>query len=120
MKPTLKPPGTERLKLKYDEAPSTFAFKFNLRRYNLGTPLRTARFNLLGSCDDLDIQLAAIRLAHPGAPIFGYGESAGTGLAVRYSGEKRHENPFEAIVCVCPGYDTTEAGAYTRPLFSST
>jgi len=85
-----------------------------LRRGHLGTPLRTARFNLLGSCDDLDIQLDAIRLAHPGAPIFGYGESAGTGLAVRYSGEKRHQNPFEAIVCVCPGYDTTEGGAFSR------
>jgi len=33
IKPTLKAPGTERLKLKYDEPPSNFAFKFNLRRY---------------------------------------------------------------------------------------
>ena len=32
MKPTLKPPGTKRLKLKYDELLSNFAFKFNLRR----------------------------------------------------------------------------------------
>ena len=29
----MKPPGTKRLKLKYDEPPSNFAFKFNLRRY---------------------------------------------------------------------------------------
>ena len=34
IKPTLKPPGTQRLKLKYDEVLSNFAFKFNLRRYN--------------------------------------------------------------------------------------
>ena len=33
MKPTLKPPGTKRLKPKYDEPLSNFAFKFNLRRY---------------------------------------------------------------------------------------
>jgi hypothetical protein len=33
---TLKPPGTKRLKLRYDEAPSIFAFKFNLRRYTSG------------------------------------------------------------------------------------
>ena len=33
IKPTLKPPGTQRLKLKYDEPLSNFAFKFNLRRY---------------------------------------------------------------------------------------
>jgi len=29
----LKAPGTKRLKLKYDEVLSRFAFKFNLRRY---------------------------------------------------------------------------------------
>jgi hypothetical protein len=29
----LKPPGTQRLKLKHDEVPSNFAFNFNLRRY---------------------------------------------------------------------------------------
>jgi len=34
MKPTLKAPGTKRLKLKYDVPLSNFAFKFNLRRYS--------------------------------------------------------------------------------------
>jgi len=34
IKPTFKAPGTKRLKLKYDESVSNFAFKFNLRRYN--------------------------------------------------------------------------------------
>ena len=34
IKPTLKAPGTKRLKLKYNVLLSTFAFKFNLRRYN--------------------------------------------------------------------------------------
>jgi hypothetical protein len=29
----LKTPGIKRLKLSYDEPPSSFAFKFNLRRY---------------------------------------------------------------------------------------
>jgi len=33
VKPTLKPPGTKRLKLKCDTVLSTFGFKFNLRRY---------------------------------------------------------------------------------------
>ena len=33
MKPMLKPPGTRHLKLKCDILVSTFAFKFNLRRY---------------------------------------------------------------------------------------
>jgi len=34
VKPILKAPKTKRLKLKSDEPPSNFAFKFNLRRYN--------------------------------------------------------------------------------------
>ena len=33
IKPKLKPPGTKRLKLKYDILLSTSAFKFNLRRF---------------------------------------------------------------------------------------
>ena len=36
IKPTWKAPGTERLKLNYDQLVSNFAFKFNVRRYNLG------------------------------------------------------------------------------------
>ena len=33
IQPKLKPPGSKRLKLKCDALLSTFAFKFNLRRY---------------------------------------------------------------------------------------
>jgi len=33
IKPTLKAPGTKRLKPYYDEPPSDFDFKFKLRRY---------------------------------------------------------------------------------------
>ena len=39
MKPMSKPPGTKRLKLKCDELLSSFAFNFNLRRYNTGAPV---------------------------------------------------------------------------------
>ena len=34
IKPKLKPPGNKRLKLNCDVLLSTYAFKFNLRRYN--------------------------------------------------------------------------------------
>ena len=85
-----------------------------LRRGHLDAPLRTPKFNLLGNCDDLDVHLEAIRMKFPAAKLFGYGESAGTGLAVRYSGEKGTRNPFAAVSCVCPGYDTTEGGAFSR------
>jgi hypothetical protein len=40
IKPTLKAPGSKRLKLKYDKPHSSFAFKFNLRRYTLGLALQ--------------------------------------------------------------------------------
>jgi len=33
IKPMLKPPGTKHLELRYDKLHSSFAFKFNLRRY---------------------------------------------------------------------------------------
>jgi len=36
IKPTLKAPGTKRLKLNYDKLLSNVAFKFNLRRYTRG------------------------------------------------------------------------------------
>jgi len=36
MNPMLKAPEIKRLKLKRDEVVSSFAFKFNLRRYNQG------------------------------------------------------------------------------------
>jgi hypothetical protein len=38
IKPTLKAPGTKRLKLDYDAPLSSVAFKFNLRRYTKGWP----------------------------------------------------------------------------------
>jgi hypothetical protein len=34
MKPMFKAPGIMRLKLEYDDLLSSFAFKFNLRRFN--------------------------------------------------------------------------------------
>jgi hypothetical protein len=37
MKPILKPPGTEHLKLECDIPPSTFGFKFNLCRYSMAS-----------------------------------------------------------------------------------
>ena len=36
VKPTLKAPEFERLKPQYHEAPSNFAFNFNLRRFSWG------------------------------------------------------------------------------------
>jgi len=43
VKPTLKAPGTERLKLKYDKPLSSFAIKSNLRCYTLAASRRPLR-----------------------------------------------------------------------------
>ena len=42
IKRTLKAPGTQRLKLKHDEPLSSYAFRFNLRRYK--------QMNVVGWC----------------------------------------------------------------------
>jgi hypothetical protein len=49
MKPMLKPPGTQRLKPKYDNLLSSFAFNFNLRRYSSAERL-FARVPLVRRC----------------------------------------------------------------------
>jgi hypothetical protein len=53
MKPTLKAPGSERLKLEHEKLLSNFAFTFDLRRYNMaqlstagGLHSSTCRLNL--------------------------------------------------------------------------
>jgi hypothetical protein len=52
MKPTLKASGTQRLKLKYDEQLSTFAFKFNLRRCAVALFLsQKKQSEATGGCD---------------------------------------------------------------------
>ena len=43
IKLTLRPPGTGRLTLKYDKLLSSFAFNFNLRRFNPAQPPRRER-----------------------------------------------------------------------------
>ena len=52
IKPRLKAPGTKRLNLKHDGPHSKYAFKINLRRYNVEDTSRAA-----ASCD---IQLQAL------------------------------------------------------------
>ena len=49
IKPRLKAPGTERLKLKYEELLSNFGFKVNLRRYSQVTAATAAAVDLLSA-----------------------------------------------------------------------
>jgi len=50
IKPKLKPPGTKHLKLKCDELLSSFAFRFNLRRYIKELMMDHDRFGLVRRC----------------------------------------------------------------------
>jgi hypothetical protein len=91
IKPTLKPPGTERLKLNCDVPRSTPAFKFNLRRYAVAAAFAEG-FDPVGSRD--------IREAFdPG--VVAEGDAC-----------------LPSVSIVVPVHNA--AGAYTRQLFSST
>jgi len=57
MKPKLKPPETTCLKLKWDIVLSTFAFKFNMRRYTEVLPAQVMQRILAGRC--------RLTLSHP-------------------------------------------------------
>jgi len=61
MKPVLKPPGSILLKLIYDEPLSTFAFKFNLRRYNEGARTAFAAAHGLASVGRCWLTLSNLR-----------------------------------------------------------
>ena len=62
IKPTLKAPGTKRLKLFFDERPSEIAFKFNVRHCRMeatgATPLIMAA--LKGKADAVDMLLSKV------------------------------------------------------------
>ena len=93
MKPTLKAPGTKRLKLYYDEPPSNSAFKFNLHRYSVGQQ----------SCD----------LANFGTT-FGGTKTCSDGSTVTLTAAARCQ-PTAGQSAMWE-----QAGAHTRPLFGST
>ena len=50
IKPTLKPPGTQRLKLHHDDGLLNFALKLSLRRYNAGDPSAGVQQRRLQGC----------------------------------------------------------------------
>jgi len=92
IKPTMKAPGTQALKLQYHKLLSTFAFKFNLRRYSKVGAIRVEAVRRLA-------ELTTLTVAHLHA------------LAMSL-----------AAGDVEDGYDWpgAEAGAYTRSLLNST
>lgn len=89
------------------------------RRGHADLPLTAPRINTMGFVDDLDAQLDRILARRPGAPLFAAGISAGSGLLVRYLGEKREASRFDAAVAVCPAYDVPEGLRAAHPRYDA-
>jgi hypothetical protein len=114
----LKPPGTKRLKLKYDELLSKFAHKFDLRRYTWVVI-------------DSSINPEQMEFYASDASRGGVLEPEGV-VDIKF----RREDLVKAMKRTCPamqrladtaggskaggGGGSSEAGAYTRSLLSST
>lgn len=89
------------------------------RRGHADLPLTAPRINTMGFVSDLDVQIDRIATRRPGAPLYGAGISAGSGLLVRYLGEKREESRFDAAVAVCPAYDVPEGLRSAHPRYDA-
>ena len=92
IKPTLKPTGTKRLKLKCDILLSNYALKVNLRRYTMA---EKARLQMMGGDWDAALETAQ-----------------------RIQGSDSQN--IEALRLIIFYLLSCEAGAYTRQLFGST
>ena len=132
IKRTLKPPGatSHLLTLKCDEALSTFAFKFNLRRYTVGQleeTLSTLKFaqraklvkvtataneEAIGSAVELAAEVVRLRAV--------IAEGAGEGVREARARASELEAHVTRANRAAAAHAKHSAGAYTRPLFSST
>ena len=65
IKPTLKPPGTKRLKLQYDGPLSNSAFKFNLRRYRKGRRAEREWDDIRVPADLMEVGRCSLTLLNP-------------------------------------------------------
>jgi hypothetical protein len=67
MQRTLIAPGAKRLKLKYDEPLSNFAFNFNLCRYSMGDEAHLLGPTRRNSTDEARISCNEARMSSPGS-----------------------------------------------------
>jgi predicted alpha/beta-fold hydrolase len=84
------------------------------RRGHAGLELTAPQINTMGSTGDLRHQILAIEARRPGAPLYGVGVSAGSGLLVRYLGEESGRSRLRAAVALCPAYDIRDAFHYAH------
>ena len=111
-RPTLKALGAKRLKQKYDELLSRFAFNFNLRRYNEMSHMlndgteRYLEARLVNRILSANLEFLK-QVFHHYAAISEHGGGGGGGRTI---------NPRELVTLV----RDCKAGADTRPLLSAT
>ena len=105
IKPILKAPETKRLKLKSDGPPSKFAFKINLRRYSVEMRVRA------GDAAKFAMALSEV--------MEGSVSSADGGGSGGEQQQPRAHNPGSAANRSMV-FINNQAGAYIRPLSSST
>ncbi len=89
------------------------------RRGHADLPLTAPRINTMGFVDDLDAQLDAVTRRRGGAELHAAGISAGSGLLVRYLGERGRASRFRAAVAVCPAYDIPHGLRYAHPRYDA-
>jgi len=126
MKPMLKAPRTKRLKLKYDEMPSNVAFKFNLRRYTLGHQGVVQQLEEAGSPPPDKKLVQAMKTMREELVLAGKEDAAaerGEGAGDRGQQVAEAEAALRRACLNAERRSPADgglAGAYTRPLLSST
>mmetsp|Transcript_47482 Transcript_47482/g.154121 ORF Transcript_47482/g.154121 Transcript_47482/m.154121 type:complete len:405 (+) Transcript_47482:50-1264(+) len=92
------------------------ACTFVRRGHDPSSRLTSPTFNLLGDVSDVQLQLEAVRLAHPRASFLGMvGVSAGSGLLISYLGAAGSATPVGAACAICPAWDVGSAfGAMSK------
>ena len=75
-----------------------------------GGPLQSPSFNLLGSVEDVQLQLAAVERAYPRASFRAMvGVSAGSAQLISYLGRAGVDTPIGAACAICPAWDVPTA-----------
>ena len=112
IKPTLKAPGIDRLKLNYDKLLSNFAFKFNLRCYTEAEPDAFPEAGGPAPRREARRIIGAGLVTHCGVQC-----DVCNALPIRGT---RYKSVSSADYDLCERCHASGAGAYTRPLFIST
>ena len=120
MTPTLKAPGTKRLKLKNDEPVSNVAFKFNLRRYTKVAALQQLNAGVIGDLKTARGEAAEAREATSRSKTAAMKSIKDAKAAAGQASAAADKKLSATMSRAAQSEHSLAAGAYTRPLFGST